>query len=68
MTTGIDDALAALLPKPGVDLTRFHGMLAATAQHRAPVTPAERGKGNQHNDAGEGQEQTPAERRASMMC
>jgi hypothetical protein len=30
------------------------------------VTPAKRGKGNKHSVTGEGQEQTPAERRASM--
>lgn len=42
--------LAALLPKPRVNLTRFHGVCAPNSKHRALVTPAKRGKGNKHSD------------------
>ncbi len=36
--------LAALLPKPRFNLTRFHGVFAPNSKHRAQVTPAKRGK------------------------
>jgi hypothetical protein len=36
------------------------------SKHRAAVTPAKRGKGNKARTADEGQDQTPAERRATM--
>ena len=32
--------LAALVPKPKVNLTRFHGVFAPKGRHRALVTPA----------------------------
>ncbi|MBY4728844.1 transposase, partial [Burkholderia contaminans] len=35
--------LAALVPKPRVNLTRFHGVFAPNSRHRALVTPAKRG-------------------------
>jgi hypothetical protein len=38
--------LVALVPKPRVNLTRFHGVFAPNSAHRARVTPAKRGKGN----------------------
>ena len=38
--------LAALVPKPRVNLTRFHGVFAPNSKHRRYVTPARRGKGN----------------------
>ena len=37
--------LASLVPKPRVNLTRFHGVFAPNSRHRALVTPAKRGKG-----------------------
>ena len=37
--------LAALVPKPRVNLTRFHGVFAPHSKHRALVTPAGRGPG-----------------------
>jgi len=58
--------LAALVPKPRVNLTRFHGVFAPNSKHRARVTPAKRGKGGKPNACTEGQEKTPTERRASM--
>lgn len=36
--------LAALVPKPRVNLTRFHGVFAPNSKHRAHVTPGKRGK------------------------
>lgn len=38
--------LAALVPKPRVNLTRFHGVFAPNSKYRTEVTPARRGKGN----------------------
>ena len=35
--------LAALVPKPRVNLTRFHGVFAPNSKQRARVTPARRG-------------------------
>ncbi|EEV5907264.1 IS91 family transposase [Escherichia coli] len=56
--------LAALVPKPRVNLTRFHGGFAPNSRHRALVTPAKRGRGNKVRVADE--PATPAQRRASM--
>ena len=36
--------LAALVPKPRVNLTRFHGVFAPNSKRRVQVTPAKRGK------------------------
>ena len=36
--------LAALVPKPRVNLTRFHGVFAPNSKHRIQVTPAKQGK------------------------
>jgi hypothetical protein len=58
--------LAALVPKPRVKLTRFHGVFAPNSKYRALVTPARRGRGNKPKATDEGQAQTPAERRAAM--
>ncbi len=41
-------------------------MFAPNSKHRVQVTPAKRGKGNQVKVPYETQDQTPAERRASM--
>ena len=43
--------LVALVPKPRVNLTRFHGVLTPNSAHRAQVTPAKRGKGNKARTA-----------------
>jgi len=40
--------LAALVPKPRVNLTRYHGVLAPNHRWRGLVTPAKRGKGVKH--------------------
>jgi hypothetical protein len=57
---------AALVPKPRVNLTRFHGVLAPNSTHRVQVTPAQRSKGKKTKAPDQLQDQTPAERRASM--
>jgi len=58
--------LAALVPKPRVNLTRFHGVFAPNSNHRALVTPAKRGKGNRSQVHNETEENTPVERHAAM--
>ncbi|MCH8137214.1 MAG: IS91 family transposase [Proteobacteria bacterium] len=42
--------LAALVPKPRANLTRFHGVLAPNSKYRIHVTPAKRGKGSANLD------------------
>ncbi len=47
--------LAALVPKPRVNLTRFHGVFAPNSKYRARVTPAKRGgEGSVLSDGGWG--------------
>jgi hypothetical protein len=55
--------LVSLVPKPRVNLTRFHGVFASNSQYRALVTPAKRGRGKTVKALND---QTPAEKRASM--
>ena len=54
------------MPKPRVNLTRFHGVFAPNSKYRGRVTPANRGRGEQHATTAEPEEPTPAERRAAM--
>ena len=53
------------MPKPRVNLTRFHGVFAPNSKYRALVTPARRGKNKKSHPIEEG-DQSPAEKRASM--
>jgi len=55
--------LAALVPKPRVNLTRFHGVFAPNSKHRVDVTPAKRGKGRPHE---EHKDKTPEQRHQAM--
>ena len=57
--------LVSLVPKPRVNLTRFHGVFAPNSKYRALVTPARRSKNRKCHSADEA-DQTPAEERASM--
>ncbi len=57
--------LAALVPRPRVNLTRFHGVFAPNSNWRARVTPAKRGKGRPR-PATESVDPTPAEKHAAM--
>lgn len=58
--------LAALVAKPGVNLTHFRAVFAPNSKHRARVIPVKRGRGGQHARTAEPEEPTPAERRAAM--
>ena len=60
--------LAALVPKPRVNLTRFHGVFAPNSKFRVRVTPAKRGRGRKRRQpTGENWlAKTPAERHQSM--
>jgi hypothetical protein len=58
--------LVALVPKPRVNLTRFHGVFAPNSKYRARVTPAKRGKGKKVKTPEKNQDQTPAEHLVSM--
>ncbi|MBK9667589.1 MAG: transposase [Gammaproteobacteria bacterium] len=41
--------LAAVVPRPRVNLTRYHGVLAANHRWRAEVTPSGRGRRRERN-------------------
>ena len=61
--------LAALVPRPRANLTRFHGVFVGVphqpnSKHRALITPAKRGKGNKHQINGD--ERSPVEQHAAM--
>ena len=55
--------LAALVPKPRVNLIRFHGVFAPNSKYRVEVTPAKRGKGRIHQ---ENEDKTPEQRHQAM--
>ena len=57
--------LVSLVPKPRVNLIRFHGVFAPNSQYRAKITPARRGNRKKCHSADE-TDQTPAEKRASI--
>jgi len=56
--------LASLVPKPKVNLTRFHGVFAPNSKHRSLITPARRGKKRKIGDLKDAK--TDGERRAAM--
>jgi hypothetical protein len=63
------EKLASLVPKPRVNLTRFHGFFVRMPHHpNSPypltVKPAKQGKGKQRGDLKE--DKTPDERRTAM--
>lgn len=61
--------LAALVPKPPVNLARFHGGRAPDSRHRTRVTPAGRGRHGEGRRAdGQSQEPTEPERRTAIGC
>lgn len=57
--------LAALVPRPRVNLTRYHGVFAPNSKYRALVTPAKRCKGSKLKVPDETRDE-PAKHRASM--
>jgi len=58
--------LAALVPKPRVNLTRYHGVLAPNHRWRGLVTPAKRGK--DVKPIADREVRSPAERHAARAC
>ena len=58
--------LVSLVPKPRVNLTRFHGVFAPNSKYRALVTPAKRGHGKKVKTPKEALDQTPAGKHISM--
>ena len=58
--------LVAPVPKPRVNLTRFHGVFAPNSKYRALITPAKQGRGKKVKTSNDAQDLTPAEKRASV--
>lgn len=63
--------LAALVPRPRVNLNRYHGVFARgglppNSKHRALVTPAQRGKGGSKATAQKGTENAETNRHVAM--
>ncbi len=56
--------LAALVPRPRVNLTRYHGVFAPNSAHRALVSRAGRGKSRE--GVARADARTPSEHRAAM--
>ncbi len=57
--------LSALIPKPRVNLTRFHGVFAPNSKWRAQVTPSKRGKTKKLPEE-ECSDKSPAEHHIAM--
>jgi hypothetical protein len=59
--------LAALVPRPRVNLTRYHGVFAPSSRLRGQITPARRGKGGRPGtEPTEDHEHEPARQPQSM--
>jgi hypothetical protein len=60
--------LTALVPKPRVNLTRFHGVFAPNSKRRVQVTPSKRGKKPDPPEPPDTdwQDKSPAERHRAM--
>jgi ribosomal protein S27E len=61
--------LADLVPKPRVNLTRFHGVFAPNSNYRVTITPGKRGKGARtgvNTQPTEPDDRSPMEQRAAM--
>ena len=56
----------ALVTKPRVNLTRFHGVFAPNSKRRALIAPAKRGRGREASAGKQGEEKTPFEHRVAM--
>jgi hypothetical protein len=59
--------LAALVPPPRLNLTRFHGVFAPNSPWRARITPARRGRGAKPTKQTQTDDRTPAEQRSAMQ-
>ncbi len=65
--------LAALVPRPRANLTRFHGVFVRgghppNSKYHALVTQAERGKGNKREENCKTGDCESANRHAAMTC
>ena len=59
--------LAALVPKPRVNLTRYHGVFAPNSADRGLITPGKRGRGGlRPRTTEDGEADTPDQRRCRM--
>ena len=58
--------LAALVPPPRLNLTRFHGVFAPNSPYRARITPGRRGRSTRPTKPAREKDRTPAEQRAAM--
>lgn len=58
--------MAALTPKPRMNLTRFHGVFAPNSKHWIHVAPAKRDRGRKELEQQAWDEKTSAERHAAM--
>ena len=58
--------LAALVPPPRLNLTRFHGVFAPNSPYGLRITPARRGRGGKPARPARENDRTPAEQRAAM--
>jgi len=58
--------LVALVPRPRVNLTRFHGVFAPNSKHRGLITPAKRGNGKKGKASNENQKKPPLEHHTAM--
>ena len=59
--------LAALVPRPRVNLTRFHGIFAPNSRWRARITPARRGKRRSADEQTTEPEQRHARHKAQRL-
>ncbi|MEE4295954.1 MAG: transposase, partial [Wenzhouxiangella sp.] len=59
--------LAALVPPPRLNLTRFHGVFAPNSLYRARITPARRGRGGKPKRPEMSEDRTPTEQRSAMQ-
>jgi len=60
--------LGGLVPKPRVDMMRYHGVLAPNSKYRVQVTPAKRGKGAEATEDTNAQARTLTEQHTAMTC
>jgi len=58
--------LSHVVPRPRLNLTRYHNVFAQNSKHRALLTLAKPGKGAKPGVSDEEQQKTPADRRAAM--
>ena len=58
--------LAALVPPPRLNLTRFYGVFAPNSRYRARITPVRQGRGTKPIKPAREKDRTPAEQQAAM--